>query len=302
MPGKRRSEGRAARNESQRAGIKGGSRYGRPALKHVYAAVETGHIDDEQAADLNSFYSPNKKYGKDGTNNQRNQHRQYKQGAAPLSANQSDVHHAFKSGHINEEEARDLNPTFNASNPRVAYKRSNIAAPLRPTEVAKAHKEGHITKEEADDLHPNWQQSHNKARASKAFSSSHGKIPILQDLYKAHSAGHITPEEATDLNTNYKPTDKEQQKQLKRFNKNKDIKASGEGRTPSLVNVHRAVRQGHISSEEATSLNSKYEPNNKAQLRKLTSNMGKQDRGYYRNWEKNKNHNVGRQFSSIGEV
>ena len=273
-----------------RSGIKGGSRYGRPPLKHVYAAVETGHIDDEQAADLNSFYSPNKKYGKDGTNNQRNQHRQYKQGAAPLSPNQSDVHHAFKSGHINEEEARDLNPTFNASKPRVQYNRSNIASPLRPTEVAKAHKEGHITKEEADDLHPNWQRSHNRARASKAISSSHGKIPILQDIYKAHSAGHITPEEATDLNTNYKPTDKEQQKQLKRFNKNKDIKASGEGRTPSQTNIHRAVKQGHITLEEGTSLNSAYPPSDPIKMKHLKANVNKMDSGY---------HKKGKQFLNI---
>ena len=290
MAGKRRTAGRAARNESQRAGIKGGSRYGRPALKHVYAAVETGHIDDEQAADLNSFYNPNKKYGKDGTTNQRNQHRQYKQGAAPLSANQSDVHHAFKSGHINEEEARDLNPTFNASKPRVAYNRSNIAAPLRPTEVAKAHKEGHITKEEADDLHPNWQRSHNRARANKAISSSHGKIPILQDIYKAHSAGHITPEEATDLNANYKPTDKEQQKQLKRFNKNKDIKASGEGRTPSQTNIHRAVKQGHITLEEGTALNPAYPPSDPLKMKHLKANVNKMDSGY---------HKKGKQFVNI---
>ena len=286
MPGKRRTEGRAARNESMRSGIKGA----KPSLKHVYAAVETGHIDDEQASDLNPVYNPKKKYGKTGTNNQRNQHRQYQQGAAPLSANQSDVHHAFKAGHINEDEARELNPTFNPSNPRVQYDRSSIAVPARPSHVAKAYKEGHITKEEADELHPNWQSSHNRARANKAISSSHGKIPILQDIYKAHSAGHITPEEATDLNTNYKPTDKEQQKQLKRFNKNKDIKASGEGRTPSQTNIHRAVSQGHITLEEGSSLNPSYPPSDPLKMRQLKGNLRKIDTGY---------HKKGKQFLNI---
>jgi hypothetical protein len=43
-----------------RSGVKGA----KPSLKHVYAAVETGHIDDEQAADLNPVYNPKKKIRK----------------------------------------------------------------------------------------------------------------------------------------------------------------------------------------------------------------------------------------------
>jgi hypothetical protein len=184
------------------------------------------------------------------------------------------VYAAVHAGKIEHEEAKDLNPKYT---PEKQYGKL-VFGP-------KANKKG---SKYTQGMH---YRVHTEGAAALTPSST--------DIHSAVEGGHITKEEGLALNKNYKPDVGKNAVHYRKMEKARRIQASGEGKTPSLVNVHRAVRQGHISSEEATSLNSKYEPNNKAQLKELTSNMGKQDRGYYRNWEKNKNHNVGKQFSSI---
>ena len=282
-----------------------------PSLKHVYAAREFDKITEEEAKNLNSYYDPNKKYGKDQRNSQKNQHRQFSEGSGAFRANNSDIQLAYDAGHINAEEAKDLNPGWSNNKDNFSFERSFLRPKITPTinnfkgidplpiNVAEAVKEKHISSEEANELHHNWDANHNRARTNQKTSKKTGYIPSLQDVHAAVDSRSITFEEATSLNTKYNPNNKKQGVNLRKYNKLKGIKASGEGKTPSLVNVHRASEQGHITSEEAVSLNPKYDPNNKSQLKSLTSNMGKQDSGYYRKWEKNKGQTVGKQFSSI---
>jgi hypothetical protein len=287
-----------------------------PALRHVYAAREFNKITEEEAKNLNPYYDPNKKYGKDQKNSQKNQHRQFSEGSGAFRPNNSDVQLAYDSGHIDDEQAKDLNPGWSNNRDNFDFNRSFLRSKITPTlknfrgidplpiKVAEAVKEKHITPEEANELHPNWDADHNRARTNQKINKKTGYIPSLQNIHAAVENRKITFEEATSLNSKYNPTNKKQGVHLKKYNKLKAIKASGEGKTPSLINVHRAYKQGHIQEDEATSLNPKYDLSNKAKIKDLNSALTKQDSGYNRAYEaKKKNSNVGQQFFPItGEV
>ena len=175
MAGKRRLAGRASRNLQLRAGIRSPDSKANPttpALHYVYAATEAGKISHEEGKELNSNYNPEKRYSFDPKNNktQRHQYRQYQLGAAGFKPTQSDTILAYKMGHITEEEAKDLNPTFKPDGPlKVDVKRSGLKNnPIpHPASVAQAVVKGHINSEEADNLNPNWARHPNASRQFK---------------------------------------------------------------------------------------------------------------------------------------
>lgn len=311
MPGKRIPKGRDIKSRTEAASLRnrrpstiGNVRGSTPNLTQVYAAVDEGHISHEEAKDLNPNYNPQKRYGtaKPSTNTQLKQYRQFSHSAGGFTPNTSDVQHAYKEGHITHEEASALNPKWDPKKSYVsnwrsfrpegepANKKSSerpLAAPpggKKPSgpDVARALSGGHITKEEADDLNPKHGKEYNRkrARTPRKYGTVFDPTPTLQDIHRAREGGHITSEEAVDLNPKYRPDDKRQSIQLRRFNKRKDEKASSTGRTPTLNDIHVAVRGGHISSEEGVGLNPNYAPNDPAKMKKLNSNLNKKESGY----------------------
>lgn len=192
----------------------------------------------------------------------------------------------------------------------------NSTKPPKLEVVYAAVHAGKIEPEEAKDLNPKYQPEkqygslrfgpgQSKTGSKRTQLSSYrthdrGAAPLTPsntDIHIAIEDGHITKEEGEDLNKNYKPNDKDKALHYRKMAKARRIKESGEGKTPSLINVHRAIKQGHIQTEEAKNLNSKYDPSNIPKIKQINSALGKQDSGYYKRPAKNKNKS--RQFSNI---
>jgi hypothetical protein len=306
MAGKRRPEGRASRNLAMRSGISAANPQATamtPSLKHVYAASESGKITHEEAKDLNPSYDPQKKYGVHGSNTQKNQYRQFQNAAAGFMPNQSDTALAYKMGHITKEEAESLNPTFDPNKNRVDVNRSNISKnPVpSPQKVAVAQRHGHITSEEADDLNPAWIRNTGRARAHTNVAKKGGKTPSLQDVHKAIESKNITIKEGESLNPKYDSSNSSQQVSLRKYIKRNAIKSSGEGKTPAMIDVHQATASGHISTEEAANLNSKYSALTEKQTKYLDSNLQKRTSGYQKQWSSKSwnNKKMSRQFNEV---
>jgi hypothetical protein len=180
---------------------------------------------------------------------------------------------------------------------------------------------GKIEQEEAKDLNPKFEpdkqygqlrfgERQNKNGSKRTQGSSYrthyrgaaALTPSSTDIHTAVEGGHITKEEGVDLNKNYKPDVGKNAIHYRKMEKARRIKESGEGKTPSLINVHRAYKQGHVEKEEAEALNPQYDLSNKAKIKDINSALGKQDSGYSRAYEaKKKNDNVGRQFLNTQE-
>jgi hypothetical protein len=154
---------------------------------------------------------------------------------------------------------------------------------------------GKIDEEEAKDLHPRFEPNKQIGKLEKGGKykrtqeycyRQYGRgaaalSPSCTDIHFAVEGGYITEEEGRDLNKNYKPEIAINLVHYRKMVKAIIIKESGTGKTPSLINVHRAYKQGHIEYEEASALNSDYDLSNKIRIRDLDSNLKKQDSGYY---------------------
>ena len=157
---------------------------------------------------------------------------------------------------------------------------------------------GKIEEEEAINLNPRFQPNKQYGNLRKGkylltqgmtYKDHHrGVAPLVASCVDIHSAvegGHITKEEGKELNKRYKPENKMWAKEYRTKAKARYIKESGIGKTPSLVNLHRAYLQGLITEEEAIALNSDYDLSNKNRLRNLNSNLKLRDSGYFTAWE-----------------
>jgi hypothetical protein len=188
-----------------------------------------------------------------------------------------DVYAAVHSGKLEKEEAKDLHPRFD---PEKQYGSLRFGP--------KAAKTGSkLTQADAYRVH---------------YRGAAALTPSSTDIHSAVEGGHITKEEGEDLNKNYKPDVGKNAVHYRKMAKARKIKESGEGKTPSLVNVHRAHKQGHIQTEEAKNLNPQYDPSNKAKMKNLNSALGKQDSGYNTKYSAEyaaKTKNVSRQFLNI---
>jgi hypothetical protein len=161
---------------------------------------------------------------------------------------------------------------------------------------------GKIDEEEAKELHPRFDPNRQIGRLERGkykrtqamtyrphYRGAASLAPSCTDIQFAVEGGYITEEEGKDLNKNYKPEIALNLVHYRKMVKAITIKESGVGKTPSLVNVHRAYKQGFIKEEEASALNSEYDLSNKNRIMNLDANLRKQDSGYYRDWEvKNK--------------
>jgi hypothetical protein len=92
-------------------GVKLGAKPHRtPEQPLVHAAYKEGHIDLEQAKDLNPKYSPNKRYNKKPISEFRAQKEERKFTGKPPSM--LDTHEAVVGRKVSFEEAADLNPKY----------------------------------------------------------------------------------------------------------------------------------------------------------------------------------------------
>lgn len=168
-----------------------------PTLKQIYAAVDAGHITEEEAVELNPKYNPNKVYGRPKFDrrdkNPRPQiltqgkaYRAFEHSALPLKPSMWDVHEAVKGGHITAEEGVELNAQYDPSD-KIQQK--------------------HLTK-------------YVKLRAER--EAGLGRIPSMVNVYRAHINGKITLQEAQELNPKYDPTDLYQVTQLRNNLKKQD--------------------------------------------------------------------------------
>jgi hypothetical protein len=168
------------------------------------------------------------------------------------------VYAALYAGKIEEEEAKELNPRFQ---PNKQY--------------------GKLAKGKYVNTQGRLYRNHNKGVASLS--------PSCFEIHAAVEGGHITVEQGKDLNKRYNPEIPRNANRYRSVAKVKYIKESGVGKTPSLVNLHRAYLLGYITEEEATALNSGYDLSNKKRIRYLNSNLTFTDSGYFKVWgEKNK--------------
>jgi hypothetical protein len=157
---------------------------------------------------------------------------------------------------------------------------------------------GKIEEEEAKELNPRFQPNKQYGKLAKGkyvntqerLYRDHvrGVAPLNPSCFEIHSAvegGHITVEQGKDLNKRYNPEIPQNANRYRSVAKVKYIKESGVGKTPALVNLHRAYLLGYITEEEATALNSGYDLSNKKRIRYLNSNLTFTDSGYFTAWE-----------------
>jgi hypothetical protein len=178
------------------------------------------------------------------------------------------VYAALFAGKITEEEGKDLNPKFE---PNKQYGNLQFGD--------KKNKKGsRYTQLQAYRTH---------------YRGSASLVPSCTDIHSAVESNYITEEEGKDLNKNYNPEIYINLIQYRRMAKARSIKESGLGKTPSLVNVHRAYKEGYIQAEEAITLNSDYDLSNKYKIKYLNNSLKKQDSGYFMTlYYRNKNEGV----------
>ena len=161
------------------------------------------------------------------------------------------IYAALYAGKIDEEEAKDLNPKFE---PNKQY--------------------GKLKK---------WGYKETQGACYRAIGRGVASLhPSCLEIHSAVQSGYITEEEGKDLNKFYKPEIAVNLIHYRKIVKAESIKKSGVGKTPSLINIHRAYLQGCIEAEEAIELNSGYDLSNKSKIRALDTNLEKQDSGYWK--------------------
>ena len=154
---------------------------------------------------------------------------------------------------------------------------------------------GKIDEEEAKDLNPKFEPNKQYGKLKKYnYKETQGSCyrtigngvasltPSCLEIHSAVQGGHITEEEGRDLNKTYKPEIPTNLIHYRKIVKAQYIKESGIGKTPSLINLHRAYLQGYITEEEAIELNSGYDLSIKYMRKALDTNLQKQDTGYWK--------------------
>lgn len=287
---------RKGRNE-QRARVAAGVNSSKPPLlTQVYAALDSGHIDENEASALHPLFDPKKQIGSpitrkkaaDVIRTQKETYRSIDRGAAGLRPSLQDVHAAVKGGHIDKDEAQSLlsgsrlkyNPKNKQQTRALEYriKERQFGRSPKIKDVYSAYRGGHITGEEASALSPKFTEGKSRYNPkTPGVKKAPARTPSLVDVHEAVRGGHVTKDEGQALNTKYNPSNKIQTRGLNKQAKLRSEKEAGVGRTPSLINVYRAHTQGHVTADEAQALNPSYDPSNRAQTTNLRNNLKQQD-------------------------